>query len=107
MKGTFFAGHVVSRVSALLLVVAMLSGCGKYARSLDSYLGEKAPSDKELVISENETLLTNKSYKNFILKGQARTEEGSEAALYFHLESEVGLRDCSAQWTHRRYYQDG
>ena len=88
MKGTFFAGHIVSRVSALLLVVAMLGGCGKYARSLDSYLGEKAPSDKELVISENETLLTNKSYKNFILKGQARTEEGSEAALYFHLESQ-------------------
>ena len=76
------------RVSALLMMVAMLGGCGKYARSLDGYIMEGAPSDKEWSISADETLITNKSYKNFILKGQARTEEGSEASLFFHLEAQ-------------------
>lgn len=74
------------RVSALLTMVAMLGGCGKYARSLDGYIKEGAPSDKELSVSADETLITRESYKNFILKGQARTEEGSEASLFFHLE---------------------
>lgn len=87
MKETIFASRIVGRLGALLLAVTMLGSCGKYARSLDAYLGENTPSDKELSISENETLITNKKYKNFILKGQARTEQGSAAALFFHLEA--------------------
>ena len=88
MKGTFFVGRMVCRLSTLVLVAVMACGCGKYARSLDAYVGEGKPSNKELQVGENETLITNKSYKNFILKGQARTEEGGEASLYFHLEAQ-------------------
>lgn len=88
MKRTFFASRLLCRVSLMLAVAAVACGCGKYARSLDAYIGVNEPSEKELQISENQTLITNKPYKNFILKGQARTEEGGEASLYFHLESQ-------------------
>ncbi|MBR4995006.1 MAG: DUF1080 domain-containing protein [Alistipes sp.] len=88
----------VGRVALLLAAVAVLSGCGRYASNLDKYIGVGSPSDKELTLSENETLISGSEYKNFILKGQARTEEGGEAAIYFHLAGkssgyEVALRN--------------
>lgn len=88
MKKTFFAVPILSRFSLFIAAAVILTSCGKYARSLDGYIKEGAPSNKEWSISADETLITKQSYKNFILKGQARTEEGSEASLYFHLEAQ-------------------
>lgn len=93
-----FVCSVLRRLSLASVALMVAVGCGKVGRGLDAYMGEGQPSEENFSVGPNTTLISSKEYKNFILKGQARTEEGSEAAIYFHLEAqksgyEVALRN--------------
>ena len=76
-------------------MVVMTASCG---RKLDSYIA----SGEELAVEQGTSLATSADYENFILKGQALTTEGAEAALLFHSDGESGY-----EITIRNGAQDG
>ncbi len=88
---------IFSSVVRLVAVaaIATLTACGG---KLDSYisLGE------ELSLQEGVSLATGAEYENFVLKGQAMTSEGGEAAVLFHSDGESGY-----EITIRNGAQDG
>lgn len=68
------------------------NGCTKYdvAQLVDRFYNYEGGTneDGELTVKAGTTWFVEKEYKNFILKGQAKTEEGAEAALLFHTDNE-------------------
>ena len=76
-------------------MVVMTASCGS---KLDSYIA----SGEELAVEQGTSLATSADYENFILKGQALTTEGAEAALLFQSDGESGY-----EITIRNGAQDG
>ena len=84
-----------ARLTMAVAMVVMTASCGS---KLDSYIA----SGEELAVEQGTSLATSADYENFILKGQALTTEGAEAALLFHSDGESGY-----EITIRNGAQDG
>ena len=93
MKGKMIFSSVVRLVA--VAAIATLTACGG---KLDSYIS----SGEELSLQEGVSLATGADYENFVLKGQAMTSEGGEAAVLFHSDGESGY-----EITIRNGAQDG
>ncbi|MBR3775391.1 MAG: hypothetical protein IKL12_04710, partial [Alistipes sp.] len=93
MKGKMIFSSVVRLVA--VAAIATLTACGG---KLDSYIS----SGEELSLQEGVSLATGAEYENFVLKGQALTSEGGEAAVLFHSDGESGY-----EITIRNGAQDG
>ena len=84
-----------ARLTMAVAMVVMTASCGS---KLDAYIA----SGEELAVEQGTSLATSADYENFILKGQALTTEGAEAALLFHSDGESGY-----EITIRNGAQDG
>lgn len=87
----------VNRIVALLALFAgflPFLACTQYnvSEPLDKFSNSEAQilSGEEMAVQGGTTWLAGKDYKNFVLTGQARTVEGSEAALLFHSDGQTG-----------------
>ena len=80
---------------AVVASIALFVGCGT---KLESYIS----SGEELSVEQGVSVATAASFENFVFKGQAKTEEGAEAALLFHSNGESGY-----EITIRNGAQDG
>ncbi len=87
----------VNRIVALLALFAgflLFLACTQYnvSEPLDKFSNSEAQilSGEEMAVQGGTTWHAGKDYKNFVLTGQARTVEGSEAALLFHSDGQTG-----------------
>ena len=79
---------------AALISILGLTGCVRYnvAEPLNRFSSpEMGTADgNEITVTAGSTWFAEGEYENFILTGQARTEENAEAALLFHTDGTSG-----------------
>ena len=84
----------VRRLLVAAAVTAAVAGCVRYdvAIPLDRFrnVAGGAVRGSEITVSAGETWLAEGEYGNFMLKGQAFTSPGAEAALAFHTDGTKG-----------------
>lgn len=82
------------RLMAVAVMGLLLTSCTVYdsPKALKSWKGTSSQNGDEIVVNQGDKLTSGGTYRNFILSGQAKTEEGATAALLFHSDGESGYK---------------
>ena len=78
--------NTASLMASAALCAALLAGC---TRSIDTFTAPDGTTrhGHELTLTAGETWLLPGTYTHFTLTGEARTQPGAEAALFFHTDT--------------------